>query len=337
MKNKLLINLPPSFFEAGFLKDRFAKAAQRYDIRKTSHNNPEEIAPDLAWADAILMWSWPVFGDKEFDLARGLKILAQINTHPKTAAGALQRGIALSETRNCWSPAVAEMALGLMLSGLRHISEFHLKMRLGQDDEIWARPFPSHNDPTERQLTGRTVGVVGFGGIGRRLAELLKPFNVELLVHDPYLPKEVFDSYGAKSAGLDEICSRAEVVVLCAANVDSAEKIMNASRINALRPDAVLVNVGRSWLVDMDALAKRLAKGELFAMLDVFDKEPLEKDSVFRTLPNAWLSPHRAGGINESICRSMDGLFADIDAFYDNKPRQFAITQNMPNCLPSRG
>ena len=337
MKNKLLINLPPSFFQADFLQDRFARAAQRYDIRKTSHNTPEEIAEDLKWADAILMWSWPVFNAKEFDLARNLKILAQLGTHPVTAQNALGRGVALSETRHAWSPAVSEMALGLMLCGLRHISEFHHKMRTGQDDELWARALPSETDPTERQLTGRTVGIVGFGAIGRRLAELLKPFNVELLAYDPYLPKAVCESHGARQTGLDEICARGEVIVLCAANVDGAEKLINADRINAMRKDAVLVNVGRSFLIDMKALAARLAKGELFAMLDVFDREPLEKDSVFRSLPNAWLSPHRAGGINESICRSLDGLFHDIDAVFDGKPRKYAITENMPNCFPTRG
>jgi D-3-phosphoglycerate dehydrogenase len=337
MKNKLLINLPASFHDAGFVQERYARAAQRYDIRTTSHNTPEEIAADLAWPDAILMWSWPVFTEKEFGLARNLKFLAHLGVHPVTVENALKRGVALSETRHCWSPAVSEMALGLMLNGLRHISEFHMKMRSGEDAEIWARPFPSQNDPTERQLTGRTVGVVGFGAIGRRLAELLKPFNTELLVYDPFVPKAVCDSLGARQTCLDEICARCEVIVLCAANVDGAEKLVNADRINAMQKNTVLVNVGRSFLIDMDALAKRLAKNDMFAMLDVFDREPLEADSVFRSLPNAYLSPHHAGGINESICRAMDWLFADIDAFFDGKPRKYAVTENLLNCFPTRG
>ncbi|MCL1888169.1 MAG: hypothetical protein FWF96_04795, partial [Kiritimatiellaeota bacterium] len=299
-------------------------------------NTPEEIAADLAWADAVLMWSWPVLEKAQFDLASNLKILAQINTHADTARTALQRGVPLSEARHAWSPAVAEMALGLALCGLRHISEFHMKMRLGQDDEIWARALPSETDPTERQLTGRTVGVLGFGGIGRRLAELLRPFNVELLVHDPFVPADVCASLGARQVSVDEMCARGEVVVLCAANSDSAEKIINADRVNAMRRDCVLVNVGRAYLIDMDALAKRLAKGEMFAMLDVFEHEPLEKDSVFRSLPNAYLSPHHAGGINESINRAMNGLFDDIDAFFDNTPRKFAVNENLANCFATR-
>ena len=330
---KLLINLPEAFFNAELLKDRFDDIRRSYDVRTASHNTPEEIAKDLDWPDAIMMWAWPALGPAEFDIARNLKILAQINTCRATATNALARGVALSEARHAWSPSVAEMALALMLAGLRRTSDYHAKMRAGNDDGIWVNNFPTDIDPTERQLTGRTVGIIGFGGIGRRLAELLAPFHVELLVSDPFLPAETCAKFGAESADADEICRRCEVVVLCAANTPEAEKTLNARRIAALCPNAVLVNVGRSMLVDMDALARRLAQGDLIAMLDVFDREPLELDSPFRALSNAYLTPHRAGGIYESVYRSLDWLRADIDAFFAGGERKFAVTEGMAHCF----
>ncbi len=330
---KLLINLPAPFFKAELLKDRFDRIAQKYDVRHTSHNTQDEMAKDLPWAEAILMWAWPVFRDIEFDLAKNLKILAQINSCRVTAENAMKRGVALSEARHAWSPAVAELALALILGGLRRTSDFHMKMRLGQDAGIWVNHFPTDIDPTERQLTGRTVGIVGFGAIGRRLAELLAPFRVKLLVNDPFLPQSVFAAAHAQRASVEDICRECDIVVLCAANVPAAEKTITAAHIQMLRKNALLVNVGRSMLIDMPALARRLAQNDLIAMLDVFDNEPLEKDSPFRTLPNTYLSPHRGGGIYESLYRALDGLSGDIDAFFEGRERTFTVTQDMAHCI----
>ena len=330
---KLLINLPDGFFRAELLKERFADIERHYEVRRVTCDFPAQIAKDLDWPDAILMWGWPTLGPAEFALARNLKMLAQINSNRTTVTNAIKHGVALSEARHAWSPSVSEMALALMLAGLRRTSDFHRKMRLGEDAGIWINDFPVDIDPTERQLTGRTVGIVGLGAIGRRLAELLAPFHVELLVNDPFLSAETCAKYGAASADMDEICRRCDVVVLCAANTPEAEKTLSAKRIDMLRKNAVLVNVGRAMLVDMDALAQRLAKGDLVAMLDVFDNEPLEKDSPFRTLPNTYLSPHRAGGIYESVYRALDWLRADIDAFFAGGERKYAVTAGMEHCF----
>ena len=333
---KLLINLPPETFNCPLLKSRFDLLESKYEVRKGTFNSQEQLAEVMGWPEAVLMWAWPSLGDREFDIATNLKIVAQINTFRDTALTTLRRGVALSEARNAWSPSVSEMALGLILSGLRKISYYHTSLRLGQDDAKsgdWVSVFPTGINPLERQLTGRTVGIVGFGGIGRRLAELLAPFRVKLLVHDPFLPSEVFAEHGATSATVDEICGECEVVVLCAANTPEAEKTVTARHVGMMRKDAVLVNVGRSMLIDMDALAQRLARGDLIAMLDVFDNEPLEADSVFRTLPNTYLTPHRAGGIYESLYRALDWLTDDLDAFFAGRERKYALTAEMMRCI----
>lgn len=112
---------------------------------------------------------------------------------------------------------------------------------------------------------------------------------------------------------------------LCAANTYEARHLIGRHEINALRRNAVLVNVGRAWLVDTAALVKRLRKGDLIAMLDVFDKEPLAKNSPLRKLPNAYLTPHRAGGIVESVHRGLDMLVSDLEAFLDGREMTCAL------------
>ena len=330
-KRKLHINLPEPFFKHEGLKGRFAALEEKYEVRKTSYNTHEEIQPDLAWPDAILMWSWPKFRDEEFAMAKNLKYQGQINTTRTTAEAALKAGVPMSEARHCWSPAVSEMALTLILTGMRKVSQFHMEMRQGT--EPWVNDFPTDIDPLERQLTGRKVGIVGFGKIGQGLADLLAPFKVQLKAYDPYLPEAVAKSYNAELTTVEDICSTCEVIVLCAANTDDAEKVVNAKHLESIMPGAVLVNVGRSMLIDMDALLTRLQKGDITAMLDVFDVEPLEADSPFRKLKNAYLTPHRAGGIMESIYRAMDVLVVDMEAAFEGKELKYQIKESALPCF----
>jgi phosphoglycerate dehydrogenase-like enzyme len=234
--------------------------------------------------------------------------------------------------RLAWSPAVAEMALILVMSGLRQTSANHIAMTRGT--EHWVRNIPGDIDARERQLAGRAVGIVGFGGIGQHLAKLMQPFEVRLRVYDPFLPVEVAAQFNAEQVELMELVQKSEVVVLCAANTEEARHLFDATAINALRKDAVLVNVGRSMLIDMQALQARLQKGDLIAMLDVFDQEPLPLDSPLRSLPNIYLTPHAAGAILESMQRVLAWLADDLEAHLNGQPRKYAVTDKMLHLFP---
>jgi phosphoglycerate dehydrogenase-like enzyme len=330
---RLLINLPPTFFTYPQLKPQFERLhALASEVRHTSHNTTDEIMTDLPWAEAVVMWAWPGFGEAELASCPTLKFLGQINTTQKHVKACLAKGIAISEVRHAWSPAVAEMALTLMLAGLRRTSTFHQQMKAGI--EPWVNDFPADIDPLERQLTGRPVGIVGFGGIGQRLAQLLAPFNVTLRIYDPFLPAAVAEQFGAQQVSVMELVKESDVVVLCAANNEGARHLLGVEEIAALRPNAILVNVGRSMLIDMPALQSRLEHGDLTAMLDVFDTEPLEADHPLRKLPNAFLTPHRAGGILASVERALDWLTDDLAAFQQGHPLKYAVTERMLESLP---
>lgn len=330
-KPRLLVNLPPGFFRCAQLKGVFARLGRLATVRKRSHNKLEEIAADLAWADAVIMWGWPTLTREMLAACPRLRFAGHINLNQAGARAELEHGLVVSEARHGWSPAVAEMALGLILCGLRKISDYHAAMRAGT--EHWVSDFPVDIDPLERQLTGRSVGIVGFGGIGRRLAELLEPFHVQLRVFDPYVPKVVAERLGGRLVPLADLVKHSEVVVLCAANTPETHHLLGSREIAALPKNALLVNVGRAWLVDMEALTRRLERGDLFAALDVFEKEPLPLDSPLRKLPNAWLTPHRAGAPIESVVRIMNWLADDFEAFLDGRPLQHGLTMDMLHCL----
>ncbi|MBI5725800.1 MAG: hypothetical protein HZA50_17705 [Planctomycetes bacterium] len=329
-KINLLVNLRKGFFRTPSLKGVFARLNRFAKVRKTSHNTPDEIKKDLAWADAVLMWSWPALLDDLLDKAPRLRMSAQLDIGQKAAKVALRRKLPVSVGKTGWSPSVAEMALTLTLGALRKTSDYHCAMRNGR--EKWISDFPLDIDPMERQLTGRPVGIVGFGRIGRRLAELIKPFGCPLNVYDPFVPDSAIKELGGKKTDLMRMIRSSDVVVLCAAANEGTKKLIGPKQIAAFRKGAVLVNVARAMLVDTGALIRRLKKGDMFAAIDVFDKEPLPAGHPLRKLRNAYLTPHRAGGVTESVSRILNWLIDDIENHLAGWPLKYPLTEKM---LPS--
>lgn len=180
--------------------------------------------------------------------------------------------------------AVAEYALTLILSVIKNLPRFDHAARDGQ----WAR-FPM------RELRGKTVGIVGFGRIGRRLAELLRGFGVELLVYDPFVTHEQVKVYGGRAVSMDDLLACSDVVSLHLPYTAETHRIIGHENLAKMKPGAYLVNTARGPLADEQALYAALTEGRLGgAALDVFEKEPITKDNPLFALENVVVSPHAA-------------------------------------------
>jgi phosphoglycerate dehydrogenase-like enzyme len=131
---------------------------------------------------------------------------------------------------------------------------------------------------------------------------------------------------------LDEMLRDSEVVVLCAASNPGTAHLIGREQLALLRPHAVFINVARAALVDTQALVERLQRSDLFAAIDVFDSEPLARDAALRALPNAYLTPHRAGGTMASVARTLNWLIDDFEAVLAGEQQKYALTEHM---LPS--
>lgn len=327
-KVNVLVNLPEGFYKTKAIQPIFKRLNRFANVRKRAGNNLDELKKDLAWADVMLKWwmPWAPMADL-LALAPNLRFMAEFDVNRPGAEEMLKRGLPVSAMKSGFSPAVAEMALTLILSTLRRVSDHQAAMR--QSKEKWVASFPDDIDPQERELTGKTVGIIGLGRIGRRLAELLAPFRGSILTYDPFVPDQAAKKVGAEKMELLLLLKQSDVVVICAASNKGTQKLIGKKEIAALKPNAVLVNVARATLVDTEALIARLKKGNLFAALDVFDKEPLDSKHPLRKLPNAYLTPHRAGGLMVSVERILNGLIDDIEAFLNGKPLQHPLTESM--------
>lgn len=240
------------------------------------------------------------------------------------------RGVRAVDTTQGSSYPVSEWALGMMLVGLRNAGA---QFRRLIDHEPAPAGDERRSDPgyLRGELTGKTVGLIGCGHIGRRLLEFLEPFKVRVLVHDPYIPREIADVYGFTLTSLDNVLSIPDVVVCLAPLTPGTRGMIGTRQIGLLRPGSVFVNVSRGAIVDSKALIERLQKGDMIASLDVFDPEPMPVDSPVRDLPNVFLTPHIAGVTAASRTRfftlmvdEMRRFFEGHETLYDLSPRTLA-------------
>lgn len=178
--------------------------------------------------------------------------------------------------------AVAEFALTLILSVMKNLPRYDHVVREGK----WSR-FQM------RELTGKTVGLVGFGRIGRRLAELLSGFGVTILAYDPYMNEEAAKERKVQSVSLEELLEQSDVVSLHLPSTKETHHLINAENIARMKNGAYLINTARGALVDEQAVFDALNSGKLSgAALDVFEKEPVTEANPLFGLENTVLAPH---------------------------------------------
>jgi phosphoglycerate dehydrogenase-like enzyme len=206
---------------------------------------------------------------------------------------AAQRDVTVVDTTNGSSYPVSEWALAMAMIGLRNAGALYRRMMAGEI--MFQTNAERVADPSfDGELTGRRVGLIGCGYIGRRLLELLQPFHCDILAFDPYAPRVLADIYDIKLTSLEAVMD-CDVVISLVPLTPETRKMIGAREIALLRPGAVFVNVSRGAVVDQAALIARLERGDLIASLDVFDPEPLEADSPLRRMSNVFLTPHIAG------------------------------------------
>ena len=288
---------PPSNPEA---EARFITFARDLDLVMLSHGAPRITGAILAAAPRLRF-----IGELEGDrFARRIDLEA-----------ASARGVKVVDTTHGSSYPVAEWALGLMLIGLRNAGSLFRRMIAGETiTQEQKRADPAY---LRGELTGKRVGLIACGHIGRRLLELLAPFRCEILVHDPQAPRLLADIYDLVLTGLDEVMSRADIVVCLAPLTPQTRGMIGARELDRLRPGAVFVNVSRGAVVDSEALIGRLGRGDVIACLDVFDPEPVPPDSPVRAMPNVFLTPHIAGVTAACGPRFVALMAEEIERFLD--------------------
>jgi D-3-phosphoglycerate dehydrogenase len=183
---------------------------------------------------------------------------------------------------------VADHTLAFILAATRQIVSHTARLRAGK----WGMATPL---AAMKALCHLTVGVMGFGRIGREVVHRLVPFKCAVVVFDPVVAPAEIEKAGARAASFQDILQTADVLTLHCPSTPQTRKLMNRDALGKLKPGAILVNAGRGDLVDESALIEALGNGRLAAAaLDVFEQEPVAADNPLLNAPNLILSPHIA-------------------------------------------
>ncbi|MEZ4668029.1 MAG: C-terminal binding protein [Anaerolineae bacterium] len=189
---------------------------------------------------------------------------------------------------------VAEHTLALLLACARNIAHYNSAVRSGD----WAL----NSQRRLFRLHGRALGIIGFGKIGQTLAQRALGFGLRVLAYDPHVDEAVIRHNGCDMVGLDELLARADFVSLHTPLNPSTQHLMNAERLQRMKPTAFLINTARGGLVDHEALLQALREGWIAgAGLDVFEGEPLAADHPLLAQPNLIATPHTAFYSEESL------------------------------------
>jgi phosphoglycerate dehydrogenase-like enzyme len=277
----------------------------------------------LPQADACLT-SWGV-AQLDADViaaAPRLKAMAHMGSSVKrfVSEALWARGIHVTSAAPALAEDVAITTLGLLIVGMKRIWPLGQHVRAGgwRESPYWPA----------RELRHKVVGIIGASHVGKHLIRLLEPFEVHLLLYDPFVSPEAAARMGVKKVELEEMLAQADIVTLHAPAKPDTYHMLDARRLALLKDDALLINTARGALIDEAALIAELSQGRFFAFLDVTDPEPPAPDSPLRHLENVVLVPHLAGCI-EDCGRMGEMAVEELRRFFAGQPPLYQVKPDM--------
>jgi phosphoglycerate dehydrogenase-like enzyme len=312
----LLVSAPRHLFESFFSpteRKRLDRAFtwERIEADTISH----EFRQKLQTADALITtWDSPRFDQNLPQLAPRLRIIAHCGGEVKSRfTPSLFQALTITNAAAPMARATAEMGAALLLYCARNIDLYRTALRR-KSNRIYEQVH-IHGSP--ESMVGRTVAMIGFGRIGRALVDLMRGFELNWLVHDPYAKRALALKYPVRFASLRELLPEAHLLVLTAALTDETRGILGPRNLAALPDGATVINIARGGLIDLKALRKEVRSGRLRCALDVTDPvEPLAVNDPLRTMPGAIVTPHIAGSglhVRQEIARV---VLDDLQTFF---------------------
>ncbi|MCA9063936.1 MAG: C-terminal binding protein [Planctomycetaceae bacterium] len=268
----------------------------------------EELIPLVRDADAVLVQFAPVTADVIAEMQRARVIVRYgIGVDNVDLQAARDRGIPVCNVPDYCIDEVADHTLAFLLATTRQVVSNALLIRDGK----WGL---AGSLDQMRTLRDQTVGIVGFGRIGREVSARLAPFKCRRLVFDPGIAAEAIQSAGCTAASLDQLLAESDIVTLHCPSTAQTRRLLNATTIRQMKPGAIVLNLGRGDLIETNALTEALQSGHLAAAaLDVCDPEPIPTDSPLRTLPNVIAASHIASASPTAV-RTLRETAAQIAA-----------------------
>ena len=338
MKPKVLLD--PSFrgLDVIFTPKDMARMKDAAEILWASNQLiPEEEIEKIQDEIEIIICGYWRYGDvKRFPKLRAILEVGGGFPAPDGLdyAHCFSHGIRVLSCSPAFCPAVAEMALGLALACSRQIAWTDQAFRHGMPQ--WSHSELDTELGTPFTLYGKSVGLIGFGGLADSLRPLLAPFNCDIQVYDPWLTDTFIEQHGVKSVDLNTLMATSRVIFVLATPSSSNKALLDREKLSLIQPDAVFILISRAHVVDFDVLTEMLLEGRFVAGIDVFPEEPLPQEHPIHKANHAVLSSHRAGANEEALLEIGRYVADDLEAICAGKV-PFAMKQAEPEYIRLRG
>ena len=267
-----------------------------------------DVLPAVRDADAIVFHLFPNHLTRDvLERCRRLKVIGRIGIGMDQvdlpAAG--DGGVTVVNAAGAQAIAVADHAMALMLSLARNVVAAHTSLVAGDRRPPWQ--FMGF------EMEGKSLGIIGFGAIGRRLAQRAFGFGMVVQAYDPYVPTDAIEQAGATPCGLDELLAQSDFVSIHTPLTNETWHLIGEDQLAMMRPTAYLINTARGPIIDETALVAALRDGVIAAAgLDVYEQEPLAADSPLLELGQVVLTPHIAGWAAETQIRTQEIVIKDV-------------------------
>jgi D-3-phosphoglycerate dehydrogenase len=283
-----LVVLTDSDLTSGHVEERIL-SDHGFELRRASCRTADDVVIAAGEADALIV-QWAPVTAEVLDALPRCRFVSRIGIGVDMIDldAATQRGVAVANTPDYCVEEVTAHAIALLLACVRRLPQLDRSVR----DGAWHGPRTA---PDSRRPSHTTVAILGFGRIGSRAAHAAAGIGFRVVVHDPFVPAQDIAARGYEPVPFDEALDRADVVSLHVPLTSTTRKLIDGAAIERLRPGAFIVNTCRGGLIDEPALVAGLESGRIAgAGLDVFEQEPLPRDSPLLSNANVVLSPHSA-------------------------------------------
>lgn len=267
----------------------------------------------LGTADALIVRSGFKVSKKIIDLAPNLKIISRVGAGVDNidVEYAERKGIKVVNVRGGNAQSVAEHAIALMLCIAKGIIWYDKQTRIGN--------WEARNSYRAQELHGKTLGVIGLGAIGRRVAEFARPIGMSVIAYDPFVDETQIPDFVERVFALKDLLVKSDFVSIHVPLTEATRNMIGKEELEIMKPTSFLINLSRGSVVDEEALYKALVEGKIAgAALDVFEKEPPDCNNPIFSLENVVVTPHMAGLTKESSERVAILAVKNVIEFFKN-------------------
>jgi phosphoglycerate dehydrogenase-like enzyme len=332
---RVLYDPDPRANDVIFSPDELAELRSRYEVTEWQGQDRDAFYVQHLPQTDILISQQAMRADR-LATAPNLRAIFNVETNflPNVDyAECFRRGVHVLAPSAVFAAPVAEMALGMALSLARNIHGEHAAFLQGQEKWLF------EGNKQSELLAGSTVGIVGFGGLGRSLYRLLAPFRCRVQVYDPWLPPGHLKRLGVEPVEFDTLMAGNRFVFVMAAITTNNAGMIDARAVDLMQPGAMLLLMSRAAAADFPALTAAAASGRIRVATDVFPVEPVLQDDPIRRVPNMLFSPHRAGVLTFALREIGTRVLEDMDlitrrlppvACRRAEPKTVAMIRSMP-------